>query len=89
MSGDPSGCHPLVGTQVVAGATLALGRGSSAGQTIDAQGPSGVASAGDVADEEDPDDRPECVNSRAATCRETAPVFRLGGSIQSTDPLRC
>jgi hypothetical protein len=37
-----SGCHPLVSTQVVTGANLALGRGSSAGQTINAQGPRGV-----------------------------------------------
>ena len=37
-SGSP-GCRPLVSTQVVAGANLALGRGSAAGQTINAQGP--------------------------------------------------
>jgi hypothetical protein len=37
-----SNCHPLVSTQVVAGVNLATGRNSSAGQTIDAQGPRGA-----------------------------------------------
>jgi len=35
-------CRPLVSTQVVAGVNLGLGRGSYAGQSIAAQGPSGV-----------------------------------------------
>lgn len=38
----PSGCRPLISTQVVAGANLALGRNSNAGQSITAQGPRGV-----------------------------------------------
>jgi len=38
-SNGPSNCHPLVSTQVVAGVNLATGSGSSAGQTITAQGP--------------------------------------------------
>jgi hypothetical protein len=37
-----SGCRPLVSTQVVTGANLALGNGSSAGQSIAAKGPGGV-----------------------------------------------
>jgi hypothetical protein len=41
-SGGLSGCRPLVSTQVVAGANLALGGGSNAGQSITAQGPRGV-----------------------------------------------
>jgi hypothetical protein len=41
-NGGSSGCRPLVSTQVVTGANLALGRGSNAGQSITAQGPSGV-----------------------------------------------
>jgi hypothetical protein len=36
------GCRPLVTTQVAAGVNLAFGRGSSAGQTIDAQGQRGA-----------------------------------------------
>ena len=44
--GEPAvrqqGCRPLVSTQVAAGFNLALGRGSQAGQTIDAQGPRGA-----------------------------------------------
>jgi hypothetical protein len=40
--GGAPGCRPLISTQVVAGANLALGRGSSAGQSIIAHGPSGV-----------------------------------------------
>lgn len=44
--GGPGGmaewCHPLVSTSVVAGANLALGGRSSAGQTIDQQAPRGV-----------------------------------------------
>jgi hypothetical protein len=42
--GGPSGCHPLVSTQVVTGVNMALGRNSTAGQTIEAQGPRGVLS---------------------------------------------
>jgi hypothetical protein len=44
FGGGSSGCHPLVSTQVVAGVNLALGRSSSAGQTIDAQGTRGALS---------------------------------------------
>jgi hypothetical protein len=40
--GGSAGCRPLVSTQVVTGANLALGRGSTAGQTITAQGMGGV-----------------------------------------------
>jgi hypothetical protein len=40
--GGSSGCRPLVSTQVVAGANLALGGRSSAGQSVTAQGPRGV-----------------------------------------------
>jgi hypothetical protein len=42
FGGGAAGCRPLVSTQVVAGANLALGRGSSAGQSISAQGPAGL-----------------------------------------------
>jgi hypothetical protein len=40
--GGSSGCRPLVSTQIVTGVNLGLGRGASAGQTITAQGPSGI-----------------------------------------------
>jgi hypothetical protein len=40
--GEPAGCRPLVSTQVVTGVNLALGRNSSAGQSITAQGPRGA-----------------------------------------------
>jgi hypothetical protein len=39
-----SGCRPLVSTNVVAGANLALGPHTNAEQTIDAQGPRGLLS---------------------------------------------
>ena len=42
VGGGSSGCRPLVNTQVVAGANLALGGGAYAGQTIGAQGPNGI-----------------------------------------------
>ena len=38
----PSGCRPLVSTQVVAGANLGLGPGSNAEQSIQAYGPRGL-----------------------------------------------
>jgi hypothetical protein len=38
---QPAGCKPLVRTQVVTGVNLGLGRGSTAGQSIDATGSQG------------------------------------------------
>ena len=42
VGGSNSGCRPLVSTQVVAGVNMSVGRGSSAGQTITAQGQRGL-----------------------------------------------
>jgi hypothetical protein len=42
VAGPTNGCRPLVSTQVVAGVNLALAGRSNAGQSIAAQGPSGV-----------------------------------------------
>ena len=43
-AGGANGCRPLVSTQVVAGANLALGGRSNASQSIQAQGPRGILS---------------------------------------------
>jgi hypothetical protein len=44
ITAAPDGCRPLVSTQVVAGANLALGPGSNADQSIQAYGPRGLLS---------------------------------------------